>query len=126
MNKLVNISEVCKILNLTNPKTQKPLNHVIRYWEKEFPQIKPKKINNRRYYSKTDVDLIRTIKSLLKDQKLSINGVKQIFKNNTKKLDENNYISLIRNNKKKDLKLKSLNLLKKIEKLRIYGKKNTS
>ena len=126
MNKLVNISEVCKILNLTDPKTQKPLNHVIRYWEKEFPQIKPKKINNRRYYSKTDVDLIRTIKSLLKDQKLSINGVKQIFKNNTKKLDENNYISLIRNNKKKDLKLKSLNLLKKIEKLRIYGKKNTS
>ena len=126
MDKLVNISEVCKILNLINPKTQKPLNHVIRYWEKEFPQIKPKKINNRRYYSKTDVDLIRTIKSLLKDQKLSINGVKQIFKNNTKKLDENNYISLIRNNKKKDLKLKSLNLLKKIEKLRIYGKKNTS
>ena len=104
MNKLVNISEVCKILNLTDPKTQKPLNHVIRYWEKEFPQIKPKKINNRRYYSKTDVDLIRTIKSLLKDQKLSINGVKQIFKNNTKKLDENNYISLIRNNKKKRFK----------------------
>ena len=126
MDKLVNISEVCKILNLINPKTQKPLNHVIRYWEKEFPQIKPKKINNRRYYSKTDVDLIRTIKSLLKDQKLSITGVKQIFKNNTKKLDENNHNSLIRDNKKKDLKLKSLNLLKKIKKLKIYGKKNTS
>ena len=126
MDKLVNISEVCKILNLINPKTQKPLNHVIRYWEKEFPQIKPKKINNRRYYSKTDVDLIRTIKSLLKDQKLSITGVKQVFKNNTKKLDENNHNSLIRDNKKKDLKLKSLNLLKKIKKLKIYGKKNTS
>ena len=126
MDKLVNISEVCKILNLINPKTQKPLNHVIRYWEKEFPQIKPKKINNRRYYSRTDVDLIRTIKSLLKDQKLSITGVKQIFKNNTKKLDENNHNSLIRDNKKKDLKLKSLNLLKKIKKLKIYGKKNTS
>ena len=126
MDKLVNISEVCKILNLINPKTQKPLNHVIRYWEKEFPQIKPKKINNRRYYSRTDVDLIRTIKSLLKDQKLSITGVKQIFKNNTKKLDENNHNSLIRDNKKKDLKLKSLNLLKKIKKLKIYGKKYTS
>ena len=126
MNKLVNISEVCKILNLTDPKTQKPLNHVIRYWEKEVPQIKLKKINNRRYYSKTDVDLIRTVKSLLKDQKLSITGVKQIFKNNTKKLDENNHNSLIRDNKKKDLKLKSLNLLKKIKKLKIYGKKNTS
>ena len=126
MTKFITISELSKTLKLINPKTKKPLNHILRYWEKEFKEIKPKKINNRRYYSKTDVDLIRTIKSLLKDQKLSINGVKQIFKNNTKKLDENNYISLIRNNKKKDLKLKSLNLLKKIEKLRIYGKKNTS
>ena len=51
MNKLINISELSKILNLIDPKTKKPLNHILRYWEKEFKEIKPKKINNRRYYS---------------------------------------------------------------------------
>ena len=43
MNKLTNISELSKLLNLVNPKTKKPINHVIRYWEKEFKIIKPKK-----------------------------------------------------------------------------------
>ena len=51
MSKLINITEASKILNLIDPKTKKPLNHVLRYWEKEFKQIKPIKINNRRYYS---------------------------------------------------------------------------
>ena len=51
MSKLLNISEVSKILNLIDPQTKKPLNHILRYWEKEFKEIKPKKINNRRYYS---------------------------------------------------------------------------
>jgi len=49
MNKLLTISEVSKILNLINPKTEKPLNHVLRYWESKFKEIKPKNINNRRY-----------------------------------------------------------------------------
>ena len=51
MNKLLNISELSKKLNLINKKTKKPLNHILRYWEKEFKEIKPKKINNQRYYS---------------------------------------------------------------------------
>ena len=45
MNKLLNISEVAKVLDLVNPKTNKPLNHILRYWEKEFKVIRPKKIN---------------------------------------------------------------------------------
>ena len=52
MNKLINISELSKILNLVHPKTKKPLNHVLRFWEKKFKQIRPKIINNRRYYSR--------------------------------------------------------------------------
>ena len=48
MSKLINISELSKMLNLIDPKTKKPLNHVLRYWEKEFKEIRPKKINNRR------------------------------------------------------------------------------
>jgi len=51
MTKLLKISEVCKYLNLIDLKSKKPNTHVLRYWEKEFKQIKPKKINNRRYYS---------------------------------------------------------------------------
>ena len=50
MNKLLTISELSKILNLIDPVTKKPQNYVLRYWEKEFKQIKAKKINNRRYY----------------------------------------------------------------------------
>ena len=46
MIKLINISELSKKLNLIDPVTKKPLNHIIRYWEKEFKEIKPKKINN--------------------------------------------------------------------------------
>ena len=51
MSKLINISELSKMLNLIDSKTKKPANHVLRYWEKEFKEIKPKKINKRRYYS---------------------------------------------------------------------------
>ena len=41
--KFLKISEVCKLLNLVDTKNNKPLTHVIRYWESEFKQIKPKK-----------------------------------------------------------------------------------
>ena len=44
MNKLVNISQLSKILDLIDPKTKKPQNHILRYWEKEFKEIKPKKL----------------------------------------------------------------------------------
>ena len=47
MNKFISISELSKTLNLVDPITKKPLNHILRYWEKEFKIIKPKKINNR-------------------------------------------------------------------------------
>ena len=43
MSKLINISELCKLLDLIDPITNKPLNHILRYWEKEFSEIKPKK-----------------------------------------------------------------------------------
>ena len=51
MSKLFRISEVSKILNLVDPLTKRPLNYILRYWETVFKEIKPKKINNRRYYN---------------------------------------------------------------------------
>ena len=52
MDKLINITQLSKELNLINSKTNKPSNYILRYWEKEFKQIKPIIIRNRRYYTK--------------------------------------------------------------------------
>ena len=80
MSKLINISQVSRILNLVDPSSKKPRNHILRYWEKEFKQIKPKILNgNRRYYDKSNVDLLKKIKFLLKDQGMTIEGVKKIL-----------------------------------------------
>ena len=77
---LFNISEASKILGLINKKTNKPSNHTIRFWEKNFKQIKPKILNgNRRYYDKKNVELLKKIKYLLKDQGMTINGVKKLL-----------------------------------------------
>ena len=48
------ISEVVEILNKNNLKNYENHTHTIRYWETQFKQIKPKKINNRRYYNTND------------------------------------------------------------------------
>ena len=67
-------------MNLVDPITKKPLNHVLRYWEKEFKEIKPKKINNRRYYSPKQVEIIKMIKFLIKNKGMTILGVKNLLK----------------------------------------------
>ena len=67
MAKYLSISELSKKLNLVN-SSNKPANYVLRYWEKEFKQIKPKLINKRRYYSSEQVELIKMIKFLIKDK----------------------------------------------------------
>ena len=126
MTKLYNISELSKILNLIDPKTKKPQNHILRYWEKEFREIKPKKINNRRYYSLKQVEKAKTIKFLLKNQGMTISGVKNLLNLNTNYLDDDKSHSLKADYYKKVLKDKSINLLEKIRKIKGYGKKNSS
>ena len=74
------IGEVVKILNLKSRSGQKTPTHTIRFWEKEFKQIKPKIFaGKRRYYNKTNIDLLKKIKFLLKDQGMTINGVKNLI-----------------------------------------------
>jgi len=126
MTKLFNISEVSKIINLYDPLKKKPLNHVIRYWEKEFKQIKSKKINKRRYYSIKQVEIIKMIKFLLKNKGMTIKGVKNLLESNVNKLDDHIILSLKASYYKIDLKYKSKKLLEKIKKIKSYGKKNTS
>ena len=126
MNKLLGISEISKILNFVDPITKKPQNHILRYWEKEFKEIRPKKINNRRYYSLKQVKIIKMIKFFLKDKGMTISGVKNLINLNINKLDDHDIHSLKADYYKSALKTKSKSLLDKVNKIKSYGKKNTS
>ena len=116
------IGEVAKILNFKlNEKGVLP-THVIRFWEKQFKQIKPKILNsNRRYYDEKTINILKKVKFLLKDQGMTINGVKKILnKEDSLNLDETADKSIRTENLKKRL-LKISNQLKELK----NGKKNT-
>ena len=126
MSKLIKISELSKMLNLVDPMTKKPLNHILRYWEREFKEIKPKKINNIRYYSSKQIEIIKMIKFLLKSKGMTILGVRNLLNSNINKLDDHKGHSLKADYYRNILKLKSKTLVEKINKIKNYGKKNTS
>ena len=115
------IGEVAKMLNLVNKKNGSLNTHTIRFWEKEFKQIRPKILTgNRRYYDQSSIEILKKVKYLLKEQGMTINGVKKLLKNDKSlKLDEfsNNSISV--NNIDIKNKLKNIsNLVKQIKKLK--------
>ena len=115
------IGEVAKLLNLINKKNGNLNTHTIRFWEKEFKQIRPKILTgNRRYYNQSSIEILKKVKYLLKEQGMTINGVKKLLNNDKSlKLDEllNNPISV--NNIKIKNKLKNIsNLVKQIKKLK--------
>jgi len=71
--------------------------HVLRYWEQEFPQLKPvKRRGNRRYYQRHDVLLIRQIRSLLYDEGFTIGGARQRLEGNEAKDDVNQSQQIIK------------------------------
>ena len=112
MNKSSNsyktISEVVKILNLKNKSGQKIPTHTLRFWEKEFKQIKPIILTgNRRYYDQSNINLLKKIKFLLKDQGMTIKGVKKI-------LDDNQILQL---DEKLNQTIRSDNLRNKVVKI---------
>ena len=115
------IGEVAKLLNLVNKKNGNLNTHTIRFWEKEFKQIRPKILTGkRRYYDQSSIEILKKVKYLLKEQGMTINGVKKLLnKDKSLKLDEffNNPISV--NNIKIKNKLKNIsNLVKQIKKLK--------
>ena len=125
MKKLIKISELSYLLNLVDPKTKKPLNHIVRFWEKEFSQIKPKIINNQRYFDQKNVQIFKLIRFLIKEKGLRIKGVKNVLNSGINKLDDYNSDSLKAEYYKNSLKIQSKKILEKILKLKNYGKKNT-
>ncbi|WP_045860360.1 MerR family transcriptional regulator [Teredinibacter purpureus] len=79
------VSELCAV---------KP--HVLRYWEQEFPQLKPvKRRGNRRYYQRADVLTIRQIRSLLYDQGFTIGGARQQMTSDVNKPESSTELSKI-------------------------------
>ena len=78
------IGEVAKILNLVNEKNGSLNTHTLRFWEKEFKDINPKIFaGKRRYYDKSSIELLKKIKFLLKDQGMTIKGVKKALNSST-------------------------------------------
>ena len=87
------IGEVAEILKLKSKKRGVFSTHTIRFWETQFKQVKPILFNTkRRYYDQKTINILKKIKFLLKDQGMTINGVKKILdnpnNNDTLKLDE--------------------------------------
>ena len=88
-NSYKTISEVVKILNINSSNKKANQSHTIRYWESQFKQIKPKIINKRRYYDQKNIDTLLRIQYLLKNQGMTINGVKRIINSNYLDIDDN-------------------------------------
>lgn len=79
------VSDLCQV---------KP--HVLRYWEKEFPQLSPvKRRGNRRYYQRQDVLMIRQIRALLYDQGFTIDGARRRLSGEDQKESSSQYQLLI-------------------------------
>tara|TARA_Y100001958_G_scaffold113295_1_gene80474 strand:+ start:866 stop:1234 length:369 start_codon:yes stop_codon:yes gene_type:complete len=111
------ISEVAEILNLVNSKNGSLSTHTLRYWEKEFKQIKPKILTGkRRYYDLRTIEIIKKIKYLLKDKGMTIQGAKKQLDQEETNLDETMNITINTKNILKTKLNKISKLLKEIKK----------
>ena len=91
------IGEVARLLNLVNKKNGNLNTHTIRFWEKEIKQIRPKILTgNRRYYDKHTIEILKKVKFLLKEQGMTINGVRKLL-NNDKSLRTEVLLNLTNN-----------------------------
>ena len=110
------IGEVTKILQLKSNKKGVLPTHTIRFWETQFKQIKPKILNsNRRYYDQNCINILKKVKFLLKDQGMTINGVKKILNSNVSlELDEMANNSIRADN----LRIKLVKISKIVKKLK--------
>ena len=110
------IGEVAKILNLTDERTGRLSTHTLRFWEKEFKQIKPYIFTGkRRYYDDKSIAILKKIQFLLKNKGMTIKGVKKQLQSLDSDLDEVNNKTI--NKKIIKTKLKNIsNLIKNLKK----------
>ena len=109
------IGEVAKILNLVDKKTGKLSTHTLRFWEKEFKEVKPRIFSgNRRYYDNNSIEMFKKIKFLLKNKGMTIKGVKKELKSVNSDLDDYDIKTI--NRKIVKIKLNKIsNLIKNIK-----------
>ena len=116
--KILNISEVAKLIGLTDKKTGKPQTHTLRFWESKFKQLRPKLLNGkRRFYSQKDINVVKMINFLLRDKGLTIEGAKKIMNNKINRLDDPISSTIKAEYYENKIKLKSKNILHRIKKL---------
>ena len=110
------IGEVARILNLIDKKTGKLSTHTIRFWEKEFKQVKPYIFSgNRRYFDENSIYVLKKIQFLLKNKGMTIKGVKKYLNSQNSELDVENNKTI--NTEKIKIKLKTISkLIKTIKK----------
>ncbi len=120
-NAYKSIGEVAKLLNLVSQKTGKLNTHTIRFWEKEFRQIRPKIFSGkRRYYDNKTIKILKKINLLLKERGMTINGVKKYLINkNSFDLDEFSNTSI--NSKNNNLKSKIEKISKLVKEIKKLG-----
>ena len=113
------IGEVAKLLNLVNKKNGSLSTHTIRFWEKNFKNIKPKIFaGRRRYYDENTILLLKQIKFLLKNKGLTINGAKKALNLSTSfELDDSSDQS-INMDKKLNIKKKINNISKLLKEIK--------
>ena len=123
-SKYKTIGEVAKILNLIDKKRGSLSTHTIRFWEKQFKQIKPKIFSgNRRYYDENSINVLKKIKYLLKDKGMTLIGVKKVLNSEKSDIDEI-YNTTIRHNNV--IRTKINNIKNIINELKYQdGKKNS-
>ena len=123
-NKFLKISEVTKILGLVD-NNNKNMTHILRFWEKNFKEINPLKLNgNTRYYNQELLEKLKLIKHLLKEKGMTIKGVKLILKKGIYSLDDYHSFNVKDDYLKKNLIERTKKILNKIRKIK-NGKKNT-
>jgi DNA-binding transcriptional MerR regulator len=117
-SKLLSISQVSIMLGLVNKKNQKPLTHILRFWEKKFKQLKPIILSgNRRHYSTKNIKVLKMIIFLLKEQGLTINGAIKLMNAKFKELDDTKRSSIKAEYYKENIKTKSKKILDIIKKI---------
>tara|TARA_B110000444_G_C18367983_1_gene379094 strand:+ start:120 stop:494 length:375 start_codon:yes stop_codon:yes gene_type:complete len=116
--KLLGIAQVARMFGLINNKTQKPLTHTLRFWEKNFKQLKPTILaGNRRYYSEKNIEVLKMIIFLLKEQGLTVNGAIKLMNGTVKELDDIKFSSIKAEYYKKEIRIKSKKILDRIKKI---------
>lgn len=82
------IGEVCDIVGLVDSETGKRKTHVLRFWEKHFNELKPSLVyKGRRYYSNQNIEYIKKIKKLLREDGYTIKGSKKVLTNKNYSVD---------------------------------------